>query len=81
MNIWTKLYVNSFTLYKAPKSYIKYSLYCVLQNKEPDVNMLARIIQLSKIIKSIKTESKLVISSSNKQDIKIVYTNKLATFF
>jgi hypothetical protein len=43
------LYVYIYCLLKAPKSFFKYQMYCNLQNKKIDMNLLIKIIYIKNI--------------------------------
>lgn len=75
MSVLTKLYVNCFTLYKAPRSYIKYLMYCILQNKEPDINLLAKIVRLSYFVNNLKSDTHKVVVKEN--NVSISYSTPL----
>ena len=50
----TCLYVHYYTAVHAPKSWMKYMLFCVGKQHKPDVNLMSKIVMMSKIAKSFK---------------------------
>lgn len=48
------LYVHLYCVRHVPKAWLNYSLFCILKNKEIDINMLSKIITLKKIKQSLK---------------------------
>lgn len=50
----TCLYVHYYTAVHAPKSWTKYMFFCVGKRRKPDVNLMSKIVMMSKIVKSFK---------------------------
>lgn len=50
----TCLYVHYYTAVHAPKSWMKYMLFCVGKQRKPDINLMSKIVVMSKIAKSFK---------------------------
>lgn len=48
------LYVHLYCVRYVPRAWMNYSLFCILKNKEIDINMLSKIITLKKIKQSFK---------------------------
>lgn len=48
------LYVHLYCVRYVPRAWLNYSLFCILKNKEIDINMLSKIITLKKIKQSLK---------------------------
>lgn len=50
----TCLYVHYYTAVNAPKAWLKYMLFCVGKRRKPDVNLMSKLVMVSKIVKSLK---------------------------
>lgn len=53
MNLFYILYTHIVTFWMAPKSYLKYISYCVIHGKQPKTEMLAKLLRIAYISRSV----------------------------
>ena len=67
------LYVHYYTLKHAPKSWTKYIWFCLTHFRKPNVSVLSKIITLTKISRSLKTEHDTTVNTTNTKNLKALY--------
>lgn len=53
-NIVTCIYMYYYAAIHAPKTWLKYNIYCNMKGKQPDLYLMYRLITVAKTIKSLR---------------------------
>ncbi len=72
MNFLKASYINVVVFTAAPKTYFKYLQYCVINNKTPNYEMLAKIMRMVQFVKVLKQERITNNRTENVREIPVV---------